>query len=165
MPLHDAIHHRKPQTRATFTLGSEEWFEAFAAGFFVHANTGVRHVNLHGVALLRGAQRQCAPFRHRIHGVEDQVGKRLAQLAFRAKHLRKIRCEPPFHLDLDTALLRHVAPAGVGKVDDLFREHIDIHWQQHRLHLARAIELAQAHHCRSNILDGAQHYRQLLAGA
>ena len=67
------------------------------------------------------AQRQRAALGHGIDGVEDEVGERVADLAFRADDRRQVRRELGPQLDHDAALLRHVAPARAREIEDLLR--------------------------------------------
>ena len=85
VPLHHAVDHREPQAGAALTLGREERFETAAARVVIHADAGVGDLHQHVPRVRRArAQRECAALGHRIDGIEDEIGERLANLAFRA---------------------------------------------------------------------------------
>ena len=62
--------------------------------------------------------RERAAVRHRIDGVEDQIGQRIANLAFVSEDGRERR-QLGAHGDHDAALLRQVAPARARQIDHL----------------------------------------------
>ena len=101
------------------------------------------------------AQRQRAAVGHRVDGVEDQVGQRLAHLAFDAQDRGRSAARSVRSSIDDAALLRHVAPARAGELDHLLHQRVELDRRQRQLRLALAIELAHARDGRGHVLDGA----------
>ena len=79
MPLDDAVNHGKPEAGAALAFRREKWLEAALADSFRHAGPGIAHANDRVVAFGRGLERNAAAFRHRIDGVENQIGQHLTQ--------------------------------------------------------------------------------------
>ena len=140
MPLRDAIHHRQPEASAAFALGREEGFQATPLRVLVHADAGVAHLDDHAVPFCGGravatfgrrdrarAHCQHAALRHRIDGIEDQVGQRLAHFALDAEDRGQARRELGLEADDDAALLRHVAPARAREVQHLLSQRVQLH--------------------------------------
>ena len=100
-------------------------------------------------------EREHAAFGHRVDGVEDQIGERFADLALDAHDRRAGRRQLGLELDDDAALLRHVAPARAGEVEDLPDQRVEVHGRQRQLRLALAIELAHARNGLRDVVDGA----------
>src|SRR5690606_18837179 len=111
---HRAIDHREPQTGAAFAFSGEEGFEAVLARLFVHAAAGVLYLEVDEAGIIgvaARAQRHRPALGHRVDGVENKIGERLAELAFNAFDGEWFGRELGAHLDHLAALLWHVAPA------------------------------------------------------
>ena len=96
-----------------------------------------------------------AAFGHRIHGIEDQVRQRIADVALDAHDPGQIARQVGLHLDHDAALLRHVAPARTRQIDHLADQQIELHGCEVRLLIALPIELTHAGHGLADIVDRA----------
>ncbi len=59
------------------------------------------------------AHRHGAAHRHRVEGVEDQIGERVTYLALNSRHLWQIVGQLGRHLDGDALPLSQIAPSGV----------------------------------------------------
>src|SRR5882672_11518329 len=99
-----------------------------------------------GSSLLRESRSQYerAAGGHGIDGIEDQVGERFPNFIVSAHDRRQVRGQLSPHLDGDTTLLCHVAPAGACQVHDLLHDGVHVHWKQRHLRFTLAIELAHA---------------------
>ena len=171
--LHHAVDHGEPEARAALPLRGVEGLEASAPRLLVHADAGVGDFHLHlprDVAAARHeprAQGKRPAFRHGVHGVEDQIGERVADLDLRAHDVGQVLGELGLELNEHSALLRLVAPAGAREVDDLVDEAITLDARQHQLGLARPVELAHARDRLRHVLDrgsnGAEIFARVLA--
>ena len=77
----------------------------------------------------RGAARphgQRAAVRHRVDGVEDEVGQRIANLAFLPEDGGERLLQLGAHRDRDSALLRQVAPAHARQLDHLRDDRVQV---------------------------------------
>ena len=93
MPLHDRIGDRQAEARAFFTLGGEEGIEDAPAHVLGHADArvGDREDDVAVILRVRVDAQHPAP-RHRVDGVQDQVGEDLVELG-RASHDHGYRSE------------------------------------------------------------------------
>ena len=106
--LYHAVHHGQAKTGTALALGGEKRFQATLLGVFVHAHARVAHVQsasawlVHcsfcgaGEEMTRVFKRERATFGHGVHGVEDQVGERVADFTLRAYDAGQIRTSTRF---------------------------------------------------------------------
>ena len=93
VPLHDRVGDRQAEARAFLALGGEEGIEDAPAHVLGHADAGVGDREDDVAVILRaGADAQRPAPRHRVDGVQDQVGEDLVELG-RASHDRGYRSE------------------------------------------------------------------------
>ncbi len=79
---HHAVDHGEAEASAALALGREEGLQATPARFLVHADAGIRNFQLHRLARAASPHGQRAAVRHRVDRVEDEVGQRIANIAF-----------------------------------------------------------------------------------
>src|SRR5882672_8729973 len=120
-----------------------------------------------GSSLLResGSQYERAAVGHVIDGVEDQVGGRFPNFIVSAHDRRQVRGQLSPHLDGNTTLLCHIAPARARQVHDLLHDGVHVHWKQRHLRFTLAIELAHACDGLRYIINGTLDGFELAAGA
>jgi hypothetical protein len=165
VPLQHAEYHGKPQSRAAFPLGGIERLEAAGARGLAHADTVVLHFDDYLlVARIRtGTQRDQAAVGERVHGIQHEIGERVAHLALRTQHLGKLVREIGLDAHHHAAFLRHVVPGHASQVDDLREYLVQIDRCQRAFQAARHVERAHALHGLRHILDGALDHGELLA--
>ena len=168
VPLHHAEHHGQAQARAALALGRVEGFEAAPARFLIHADAGVSDLRDHRPCWFRtgepGTQRQRAARGHGIHGVENQIGQCLANLAFHPHDPGQPRCDFRQCPDHNAALHRLVAPTRLRQVEYLLHHLVYVHRRKFELLLALAVELAHPGHRLRDVLDRALDRLQIAAG-
>ena len=79
MSLHYSVDHGKPEAGAELTFCREERFEAPLADTFAHAGPRIAHLNDRIAPFDRGLERNATAFRHRVDGIENQIGQHLAE--------------------------------------------------------------------------------------
>ena len=134
--FHRAIDHRQAEAGAVLALGGKKRFEAVLAGGFIHADAGVGDFK---DDLAGGFPGSCgrragdaaangddAAGRHRVHGVENQIGQQFADFAFVASQFRQVRLQIRAHFDREAAALGDVAPARTRHADHLFDEAVEV---------------------------------------
>ncbi len=177
VPVQHAINHGQSQSRAAPALGREERFQTPAPGGLIHAGAVVAdfkddELGNPGRGLVGfffdgvGADGDDAAFGNRIHGVDDQVGQRFADLAFEAGEFADVGIQLGLHFDHDAVALRDVAPARTGHVHDLHHERIGLH-HQHGIRLvfvALAVKFTQPGHDVRDILAGGPDVMQMPLG-
>ena len=93
-------------------------FDAHVRGFVAVVRDAVGDARAHG---------ERAALRHGVDGVEDEIGERIADLAFRAHDLRQRPRPAPCCRSIDdAALLRHVAPARARQIEDLLHDAVEV---------------------------------------
>src|SRR6266436_4902704 len=103
----------------------------------VHAGAGIadlqNHVCRRPVVVSRKRRQADSPCSHLdfaalrqgVHGIENQVCERLAQLTLDANQLGYERIQISLHLYRHAQALRNIAPAGTRHVDDLFNHLVE----------------------------------------
>ena len=176
VPLHHAIDHGQAEAGATLAFGGEKGFETALACFLIHARAAVgdfqRDAGGHPQAAApRGPGTHArsdgddTAAGHGVHGVEDQVGERLAQFTFGADDIRQAGVEIEFHIHGNAAPLGDVAPARAGQFNDLLGELIELHGQQRLMFLAFPVEIPHARDDVRNVVAGGLDVLQIPSAA
>ena len=163
MALDHAIDHRQAEARSALALGGEKRLQAAALRLLVHARPGVANFQVHeraGFTLVLArnsarADRERASVRHRVHGIEDEIGESVADFALSARERGQAGRQLGFELDDGAPLLRHIAPTGARQVDDLPGHAVEIDGREGQLRFAPAIKLTHTRDRLRHIFDGA----------
>ena len=144
MTRDDPVRHRETEPSALRPLGREEWIEDAIADARRHPHPRVADAQLDTVGDRGGGERQCTAGGHRVHGVEDEVRHRLAQLGRIAGHAGHRPQRRP-HVDHHAAAERFVSPARLRHLERVAHDGVQVHRHQ-RLVLAHAGEVLKPSH-------------------
>src|SRR6266446_5183 len=154
--FNDAEDHGQPEAGAFVPFCGKERFQATGPYVLAHASPGIRNLEKYRVVFSARAESDCSTRGHCIHGVENKVCQRLAQLGGISADRWKF-FEVELHLDLAPVSERQRLPLWLCERSGLLDHFVQIDGSEYVFALAAPIKVTQPAYDLRRVAPGGVH--------